>query len=291
MSGNYYKWFNNTQDDITFDSNQSEIYGALKFCPISDNCGIFEFKDSGGTEIMSLRTTGSSPTAEISARRGNYNATELDSGGVIANDTVYLLEVYFKPLDSGGVVTVKLDGIQLFSFSGDSTAGLENIKSMHWGTHNGVLGGYFKCDDIVFDSSGWIGDTRFQKVQISGAGTTSEWDGGYANIDEIPYSDADEVSTNVVDESITCACANLTGDISSIKNFILEGRMAYEGSPTPTKQKLAIRVNGTEYYGDDISPGISFAAYYKNWEDNPDDAAAWEEADINAIEIGGRSVT
>jgi hypothetical protein len=67
-------------------------------------------------------------------------------------------------------------------------------------------------------------------------------------------------------------------------------RYAYEGSPTPTKQKIAIKSGGNLYYGDDLTPALTFQFAEKLWELNPDDDAAWEDADIDDLEIGVASV-
>jgi len=273
---------------------QTEIYMAMKYSwHTNSNGGLFSFKDSGGTNILSGRVDVT--TGLLSIRLGNQAASQIaiSTTGFLPIYTMRLVEVHYIPLNSGGVVQVKLDGVQEINFSGDSTAGLENIETFRIGSNGVDNRGYF--DDIVLDDADWIGNTKIQKLQISGAGTTSEWDASAGNpedcIDEIPHSDTDYVSTNVADESITCACADMTGDVVSVKCLQLHGRMAYEGAPTPTKQKLAIRVNGSEYYGDDESPALTFGNFSKIWSLNPNDAAAWEEADINAIEIGVRSVT
>jgi len=295
FSGNYFGSPSNSQIAYVEFAQQTEIYMAMKFrWGYSGNyCGIFTFRDSAGTSILSGRLEIN--TGEFTIRLGNQVGTQLaiSTTTFLPIGTVHLIEVYYKPLNTGGVVQVKLDGIMEINYSGDTTAGLENIAQFLIGKNTSYI--YGSYDDIVLDNADWIGNTRIQKLQISGAGTTSEWDASAGNpedcIDEIPYSDSDFVSTNVVNQSLTCACADMTGDIVSIKCLQLHGRMAYEGAPTPTKQKLAIRVNGSEYYGDDKSPALSFSVVSKLWELNPDDAAAWEEADINAIEIGVRSVT
>ena len=296
MSGAYSNYFTNSAGVVRLPATETEIYTACKV-RLEDtyNTNVVVFRDSTDANMFSLYFNYSAaPKWDIEILRGSWNGTVLDTAdAAITINTTYLLEIYYKPLNTGGQITVKLDGVQILSYSGDTTAGLEAVDNVKWG-YDGALA-YVNFDDIVIDNADWIGNTRIQKLQISGAGTTSEWDASAGNpedcIDEIPYSDSDWVETNVVNESITCACSDMTGNIDSIKCVEVYGRMAYEGTPTPTKQKLAIRVNGTEYYGSDESPALTFNTFGKRWELNPDDAAAWEEADINAIEIGVRSVT
>ena len=304
FSGSYYMQgeatFGNSYAEVDLSPSKAEIYGALKLSVASTNVqnkGVLAFYDSGGTTVIgSIILVWNSPNFTVRALRGGQNGTTLATGSItFGADTVILLEFWYKPLNSGGVFQVKVNGTLDINYSGDTTDGLENVARVRYG-YQAVNVARLNFDDMVLDDANWIGNTRIQKLQISGAGTTTEWDAStgspYQCIDEISYNDSDYVSTNVVNESLTCACANMTGNVAAVKCLVLYGRMAYEGNPTPTKQKLSIRVNETEYYGSDESPSLSFAkATPKMWELNPDDAAAWEEADINAIEIGVRSVT
>ena len=51
--------------------------------------------------------------------------------------------------------------------------------------------------------------------------------------------------------------------------------------------KIMARVNGSNYEGADLTPVEANYDYFQEiWELNPDDAAAWEEADVNAAEFG-----
>ena len=295
FSGTYGLACNNQNGAVNLDSTETEIYTACKIRLNSAfSAEVLTFRDNTNADMLTIRLAYDIiPNWTLKALRGGINGTLLDSHAPIKINTTYLLETYYKPLNSGGQITVKLDGLQVISYAGDTTAGLEAVDNILFGYNGGLS--YLNFDDIVIDNADWIGNTRIQKLQISGAGTTSEWDASAGNpedcIDEIPYSDSDWVETNVVDESLTCACADMTGNVDSVKCVEVYGRGEYEGSPTPTKQKVAIRVNGTEYYGSDESPALTFDTFGKRWELNPDDAAAWEEADINAIEIGVRSVT
>jgi hypothetical protein len=283
---------------VTLDSSEAEVYVAAKG-RMQNRSGygtpMFSFRDSAGTVAGAVGAIVDGDHFHIVATIGNQAGTILATGSIeIINQQVVLVEARYKPLNTGGIFQVKVDGVMDINYSGDTTAGLENVKKIRLGS-DGRDNYTTRYDDFVVDDADWIGNTRIQKLQISGAGTTSEWDASAGNpedcIDELPYSDADYVSTNVIDESLTCACADLGGNIDSIKCLAVQNRAAYDGNPTPTQQKIAIRVNGTEYYGADETPGLSYSKHRKIWGINPDDSQPWEEADINAIEIGVRSVT
>ena len=50
--------------------------------------------------------------------------------------------------------------------------------------------------------------------------------------------------------------------------------------------KVITRIDGTNYDGDTIYVGIDYRAKVSVFELNPDDAAAWEAADVNGAEFG-----
>jgi len=303
FSGAYDMKFNSgyAYGDITLDQTYSELYVALKIYPVvrsGNGPGTICFYDSALTAIGSLFFYYDGSTYfYVRLMLGAQNSgTILETGATeITPGTVHLLQVRYKPLNTGGIFQVKLDNQTPLEcdYSGDTTAGLENIKKVRIGA-NGVDNYQSEFDDVVIDDSEWPGNTRIQKLQISGAGTTGEWDASagdpYACVDEIPYSDSDYISTNVPGELATFACADMTGNVGKVKALQLQGRLLYEGDPAPNKQKLAIRVNGSNYYSGRFTPGIAVANFRKIWAVNPDDSEAWQEADINAIEIGTRAI-
>ena len=220
----------------------------------------------------------------------------LASGTTVFNgNQTYLLKVYYKPLNSGGVFTVWIDGVQEVTYSGDTTNGLENVKTLKFGSDDAGRYTSWYFDDIVVSTTDITQNLKIAGKAIAGAGTTTQWDASagsnYECVDEIPPSGTDYNSTNVTDEIDTFALADCTEDIGSIAAVQAEISALYEGSPTPTHVQAVLRVNGTNYFSSSFSPPSSLGApHVAIWETNPDDSAAWEEADINALEVGYKAV-
>ena len=276
----------------------SEVYGSMKVSQTnnSSKLAICSFKDSDGTVIACLAKLATTNT--ICLYRGNDAGTVLEtSTAVLVLNQVHLLEFWYKPLNSDGRFIVKLDGVQVINFDdagGDSTAGLENVAKFGIGVTSNSSGSC-RVDDIVLDDAGWIGNSYIQLVKPTAVGDTAAvWDPStgacWSCIDEVPYSDTDYISTDTTSEVDTYNCNDLAGTIGSVKSMRVVMRYAYEGSPTPTKQKIAIKSGGNLYYGDDLTPALTFQFAEKLWELNPDDDAAWEDADIDDLEIGVASV-
>lgn len=52
--------------------------------------------------------------------------------------------------------------------------------------------------------------------------------------------------------------------------------------------ELAVRVGGTDYFGDDDAVGTAWESHTHRWDTNPDDSEMWDVADITAMEAGFR---
>jgi hypothetical protein len=215
------------------------------------------------------------------------------TGQIVANQT-YLIEIYYKVADTGGRWTVKVDGVQVIDYTGDTQAsGNASTDRVGFG-YDGVLtcSGYF--DNIVLDSAAWIGKTYVQKIVPTGAGSSTQWTpsagSNYQTVDEVPASDSDFNEVNAAAQLDTFAAGNLVGSIGAVLCVQLQARAFYEGAPTPTKLKLAVRSGTTNYYGSDETLTTVAKAWMKLWETDPDTAAAWTESGVNAAEIGYASV-
>jgi len=290
FSGTYYlNCIGTWSAEKIFSTTYSDLYFAFKIYKPSTYSyeQILNIKDSAGTIIFSIGVNFISKYLE--ARLGTYNASVIATGTIpIRVLKAYLIELRYKPLNSGGVITVKVDGVQDINYSGDTTAGLEEIKIFHLGGLSGV-DAYTQFDDIVVDNANWIGNTKLGIIVPNGTGTTNNWTASAGNawdcLNEIPPVDTDYVYSNTTNQIATYAMTTIAS-MNSVKSIQLQGRAAYEGSPTPTKIQLGVRASGTDYFATDFSPGVGFGMLTKILELNPADSAAWEQADIDALEVG-----
>jgi hypothetical protein len=150
-------------------------------------------------------------------------------------------------------------------------------------------------DDIILDDANWIGPTSIQGLVPTGAGATTGFTpstgANYAAVDEVPASDADYVYTNTPNVVDTYALGNLTGTINSVKAVQVQARCMQEGSPAVPKVQLVTRPAST----DRVSASKSVQTFvpksvFNIWELNPEDSAAWEQADVDGMEIGIKAV-
>src|SRR3990172_7953604 len=136
---------------------------------------------------------------------------------------------------------------------------------------NGTFTQYY--DDIVFDDAAYPGNTKIAGLIPNGAGFSSQWDPSaglnYQCVDELPPSDADFVSTNVVNEVDTYALSDLPSEAATIKCVQVHCRARKEGSATPQNINLAVRTTGGDAYSADQALESSFKPHINHWENNP----------------------
>lgn len=287
MVGNYCaKVVKDTYFAKVLPAPQSVIYMAFK-CMIDHGSAQITFLDSGGTAVARLNMQ--CDASPVTLYRGTN--TSLATAAGLSTDTVYLVEIYYRPLNTNGQFSVKINGVDYISVAVtgvDTTAGLENVAQIQFLASN--TGGITYFDDLVIDDADWIGQTYIEGIVPSGAGTTTQWDpstgANYTCVDELPASDTDYISTNTTNKIDTYEMGNLTSEIGTIKCIQVQTRSLYEGAPTPTHQQLVVRSGGTDYPSADKTIGTVAAGISHIWETNPADDAAWEEADVNAIEAG-----
>ena len=267
-----------------------EMYFAFLWRPVSlsnDRDVITCYKD--GSLIIKIRWEYPGEHLEAQLTSG----VSLSTGTASFNaGTTYLIEVRFKIADSGGRAVVKVGSVTDIDFTGDTKSGAETqFNQVRLGRDDAFSDAHY--DNFIMDDAAWIGDTKIQKILPTGAGNTTGWTPSAGNnwdcVDERPASDADYVSINANDQVDTYAAGNMVGDIDTVKCVQVQSRTESDGAPTPTNLKLVVRSGATDYLSGDKSVPADPKSLCNLWENNPADAAAWEEADVNAMEIGIKS--
>jgi hypothetical protein len=258
----------------------SEIYLAVLWRPSapSDLQPIFRFQN-GVSEVTTLYRNNSTNKLQISGQTGTKT---------ISNDTTYLVELYFKIADSGGRIVVKVDGVIDIDFTGDTLDSSAVFNRVYLGRDNATQTTKAYFDNFIWDDASYIGDTNIQAIVPTGVGTTTEWSpsagANWQCVDEIPASDADYNTASGWYKKDTYVAGNMSGSINSIKCVQVQSRARFLSFANPTN--IVVRSGGGDYLSAGIDLGSIWKSYFNIWETNPADSAAWEEADVNAVEIG-----
>ncbi|MDI6854392.1 MAG: hypothetical protein QME75_12405 [Deltaproteobacteria bacterium] len=266
----------------------SEIFIGFRWMP--KNANRFLSFYNGSTLLGKLHLSGNG--GNIVAYRGS---TSIATGTETINyNSVYLIEVRYKPDDSAGVFQVKVNGVTDIDFSGDTTPGATTVDNF-WLSHNdnNFPSGYF--DNVVVDDADWPGNTRIAALKPIGAGSLTQWDPSAGSnwdcVDEVPASDSDYISTDAAEEVDLFAAADLPANAYSVKCVQVQARALKEGNSLNVQNlQLACRTNLNDYFSENFAVPTSAKSFAKLWQNNPNTAQPWTKGEVDAMEIGVKAV-
>ena len=233
----------------------------------------------------------------IYAYRGG---TELGHGGTVVANTWHYLEFYYLPRNSGGEVTVKLDGVQILTYSGDTTDNTEYVSSMSLRNliSNTTYPMYY--DDIVIndtngaDNLSWPGQIRLLPISAKANGDANDWDRVQVDLGfnfaqsryrsdefaELQTPDAEDDELYEMEVPDLPAGATITNVIASVAGKIEAG-----------SGDLALLCNPGVAIDEGTSQALvaGYVQLYEAWAVNPDTSVAWIEADLAGLQLGFRS--
>lgn len=221
-----------------------------------------------------------------------------------AVDTWHVVEWRMQILTATtGASEVWLDGNQVITFSGDTSGTTTlNMQTLDLGimtTLSGqTAGNYVAFDDLAVNNvsgslnNGRPGDGRILLLSPTGAGTTTQLARGgtdtganWSQVSELPPSILQYVSSPTVGQRDLYTLADLAVAVASIN--VVEA-VAYAqnsdaggGYIAPTL-KSGATTNEAGPIGLATTPGYVTS----RWETDPNTAAAWTQAAVNALEAG-----
>jgi len=251
------------------------------------------FKDSAGDSQLSLYID--SATHKLRLYRGDASTLLDTSSSPLPLDVWTCLEVRIKIDNAAGVVTVKLDGVQVMDFAGDTQqTGNADLGEARWGSDSSNEWVGYLDDIAVNDTTGsknnsWIGRGGIYGLKPNGAGTHTDFTpsagANYECVDEVPPNDdTDYVEDDVVGQIDTYTLEDLepvTGAVDAVQ-WIARAKLAAAGSGN---FKRVLRHSSTDYKGDNLAVDVSYK-YFTEIFDQAPDSTDWTIAKVNALEAG-----
>ena len=231
-----------------------------------------------------------------------YDGTVLASSaaGAVALNSWQFMEVYGKVADSGGRVTVRMNGITIIDFTGDTKNGgtSTNIDMICFGDANLNIGTRttMLIDDLyVCDNTGsaphntFLGDVRVHTTSPSAAGNSTQFTpstgANYAAVDEIPYSATDYVSAVPSGTKDTYQMADLSVTPTTIFG-VQTNLIAKKTDAGAANIRPVIRSGGVDYAGASRTLLSNDRTFSEVNAQNPNTSASWTAGGINAVEVG-----
>jgi len=272
-----------------FAINVPSLSASPFFYSRNDDPGVY-------TNFVSLSLTAD---GRISIVRYNSTLLAQSAAGVIAANTWHYIEFYHKPRNSGGITTVKVDGVEVATYSGDTTQEEEFINAFDFSgvTVTSIAVRPTLFDDIVCnDASGasnnsWPGMVRLLPIRGRSEGEYAQWSragldlgddaaqmtGGGFGVHQLQTASADQLVTAAAEVPDLPVGAVIT-------NIVVTARARVESGAGVIAPM--VRSNGTNSISSDQTLTTNWKNFEYAWAVNPADNAAWEEADLATLEIG-----
>lgn len=260
--------------------------------PGSNNSRRFRILGDGGTTLH-LTIYGSEISGAIQVRRGDGNGTLLaeSAPGVIQVGTWHHVEIRATIADSGGRCEVWVDGAKVIDFTGDTKNGgtASQIDSVEFRRGTGVP--MLISDIVISGASTPVGPATVWLHLPDGDGdhtdlAPSSGPANYAMVDENPPDgDSTYVASDTDGEFDLYTIGNLpagTWEVLAIQTEI-DARTDDGGARNLIP---VLKTNGSEYRGTSTPVSASYTTYLEVWETNPDTAAAWTPAEVEALQAG-----
>ena len=239
----------------------------------------------------------------IEVRRGNGVGTLLDTSAaaVISPKIWNYIEVKVKISDAAGTYDIVVNGVNVLSGAGADTQG-QAAATFNKIALYGNGGGYaYYTDFYVCDSTGtanndFLGDIRVDTLYPDGAGNYTQWDANvganYECVDDDGDIDDDTtyVSTDTLSELDSYTYDNLSASGATIHGVTSTWCTRKDDAGAVGATPIT-RVAASDYLGSEITLTDDYVTEQYIWDVNPDDAAAWAEADVNGMELGVKLTT
>lgn len=209
-------------------------------------------------------------------------------------ETWYVFEIYAKIDKNSGVLTLKIDGNNEGTFSGDTTSGSSyGIDTIDIAYFNGMW-----IDDIVVDDADWPGCQKIVLLRPNTNGDLIEWNktndyDNYEHVNEVPPSTTDYVYTMSLNQTDlymlerlpeeAYEIATLRSDAWAIKN---SGSISQNAS-LAFALKNGVTTTSSVFVSTTQNLSLTWQLTKYAWDlTNPDTGYTWTVDDVNIIQSG-----
>lgn len=233
----------------------------------------------------------------LSVRRTSQTGTALATtvDAPIAINTWYYLEFKATIHDTTGSFDVHLNGVSVLSGSGVDTKDTANAYANAFRIGECKTDTLFVTDFYLLDSLGGVDDDfwgpiKSEAIYPDGAGTHTDFTpntgSNFQNVDDPGAIDADTTynssATPGDKDSFSFGAPAMAG---TIKGVALASTQKMDDAG-PHTERVFVRASATDYPGGTKDVTGSYLTQQHLMRVNPDDAAAWEDADLVAFEGG-----
>ena len=235
---------------------------------------------------------------EIQARNGDGTLLGTTSGAGLDFEIWRYVELKITIDNSVGVCIVRVGEKPLITLSNQDTQNTANayFNKIRFGSHYQYHANHddiYFCDTTGSKNNDFLGDVRVDSLRPNEAGTYSQFTplagSNYQNVDEAQNPDDDTTynESSTVGHKDSYGLGDLPSPPSSTPIFGVKSQITIRKSDAGgARAKLLTKAGSTEDLGNIINVSDTYTTHTKIYEDNPDDSNYWEDADVNAMEVG-----
>jgi len=229
-----------------------------------------------------------------SARRyktAAWSASLVTSANPVVVNTAADIDIHIVRHLTTGSIDIYKDNVSVLSYSGDTDTDVtpELVKFSGLTTNAREM----SISQVIVANE----DTKGMKIatnSVDGDGTTGDWTGDYTAVDEFIYDNADYDETNSTSqvELRTVSDINAAYSTYNVKAVMVSDIISNDAGSAVTDAQHQLRTGGTTYSGANLSitKDGTDQSVTTVWETNPNTAASWSQAEVNALECGTKSV-
>ena len=230
---------------------------------------------SGTTVLGGLRINTSN---RLELYVGNFTIKAGESATALQPNRWYVVEVYVKIADSGGVLILRIDMNEEAAYSGDTKPGTETTVDNL--LHGELYSGNSWIDDLIVHTpdgqinNSWPSGVKVVLLKPNGDGGTLQWTPNpsgthYTTVDEVPPSGTDYLQAIEAGRVDELSLEDLPAEALSVKGVILQAWALKGSTVPPTRLALGLKLGGTDYYSADKDLGTSQGYIRELWEQIP----------------------
>lgn len=258
---------------------------------------MLQFLDSDSVQVQ-LRVNND---GSVEVLRNGATSIGISSAGIMGHpDVAYYVEMKAL-ISNAGSVEVKVNGVTVISESPVDTqhtanAWADQVDIGGYQSHPGNAAAYFDdfylCDTSGAQCNDFLGDIRELLLMPDGAGAHADWTplvgANWQEVDDNPPDgDTTYNASNTVTDRDSFTFEDLPGTLTGTILALCAAINSRRDDAVAHELEPSVRVGGTDYDGTAalVTDAYSFYNLYA-WELNPDIAAVWTIATVNAVESG-----
>jgi hypothetical protein len=266
-------------------SAQTDFWFHCECYPTSNvnNLYYLKFVNSADTEVVRLKASGTITSWTIQPQYLLLGTWTNIGTPITINHTER--QTYDIHIDiTNGTLNLYLAGTNRISASA-TLSGISDISYVRTASNNATR--WSQCVMADEPTIGW----RLGTIYMTGQGATHTFTtGGFGNIDELVYSDADFINSdtaNQVELFTGTAIPNFSGYVIRAVGVYARARRNTGG---PQNIQLALKSGATTYFSSTKSLDFAYGAVGNVWETDPATSVAWVSTAISSLQFGVKSI-